>query len=105
MNAPVEYSVAKTALNAYIKLMAMKYGEVGVRFNAVSPGNVIFENSTWEKKIKLDPIAVENYINQNVPLKDFINPEEVAAAVSFLSSLDSKSTTGTILTIDGGQSL
>ena len=52
--APVEYSVAKAALNMYIKSIALKHGDSGIRFNAVSPGNVMFEGSTWHNKLKKD---------------------------------------------------
>ena len=103
--APIEYSVAKAALNMYIKSMAFKHGEIGIRFNAVSPGNVMFEGSTWHNKIKNSEESVKNFINDNVPMGVFINPEVIADAVLFLASDRSKFTTGVVLSIDGGQSL
>jgi NAD(P)-dependent dehydrogenase (short-subunit alcohol dehydrogenase family) len=104
-DAPIEYSVAKAALNMYVKSMAFKHGEIGIRFNAVSPGNVMFEGSTWYNKVKKNEESVKNFINTNVPMSVFINPEVVADAVLFLSSDRSKFTTGVVLSIDGGQSL
>lgn len=104
-DAPIEYSVAKAALNMYVKSMAFKYGEIGIRFNAVSPGNVMFEGSTWHNKIKNSEESVKNFINDNVPMGVFINPEVIADAVLFLASDRSKFTTGAVLSIDGGQSL
>ena len=101
--APVEYSVAKAALNMYIKSMALKYGSSGIRFNAVSPGNVMFEGSTWHNKLKKDEEIVTQYISENVPMGEFIKPESIAEAVVFLASDSSKSTTGVVLNIDGGQ--
>lgn len=103
--APVEYSAAKTALNTYIKSLASEYGKNGVRFNIVAPGNVLFEGSSWHRKIKNDSRETEKYISKNVPLGGFIEPQEVAAAVAFLASQESKSTTGAVLVIDRGQSL
>ena len=104
-DAPIEYSVAKAALNMYVKSMAIKHGEIGIRFNAVSPGNVMFEGSTWHNKIKNSEESVKNFINDNVPMGVFINPEVIADAVLFLASDRSKFTTGVVLSIDGGQSL
>ena len=104
-DAPIEYSVAKAALNMYVKSMAFKYGEIGIRFNAVSPGNVMFEGSTWHNKIKNNEESVKNFINDNVPMGVFINPEVIADAVLFLASDRSKFTTGAVLSIYGGQSL
>lgn len=103
--APIEYSVAKAALNMYIKSMAFKHANIGIRFNAVSPGNVIFEGSTWYHKIKNNEELVTKYISENVPMGVFIEPEAIADAVLFLASGSSKFTTGVELNIDGGQSL
>ena len=101
--APVEYSVSKAALNKYIKSMAYKHANSGIRFNAVSPGNVMFEGSTWHSKIKDNGELVTKFISENVPMGVFIEPEAIADAVLFLAS--SKFITGTVLNIDGGQSL
>jgi NAD(P)-dependent dehydrogenase (short-subunit alcohol dehydrogenase family) len=103
--APVEYSVAKAALNMYIKSIALKHGGDGIRFNAVSPGNVMFEGSTWHTKFKKNEKQVTKYISENVPMGEFIKPEAIAEAVIFLASDGSKSTTGVVLNIDGGQIL
>jgi 3-oxoacyl-[acyl-carrier protein] reductase len=104
-SAPVEYSVAKASLNSYIKSLAYKYSGDRIRFNAVAPGNVLFKGSTWEKKLFDDELLTKEYIEKNVPLNDFVSMQEVANAVHFLASPMSSNTTGTILTIDGGQSL
>ena len=103
--APVEYSVSKAALNMFIKSMALKYGENGVRFNAISPGNVMFNGSTWHTKLKNNEAEVNKFIIDNVPMGVFIEPEDVAEAVLFLASNKSRFTTGAIINVDGGQSL
>ena len=103
--APIEYSVSKAALNMYIKSMAFKYGENGVRFNAVSPGNVMFDGSTWHNKIKKNKEHVNKFISENIPMGVFIEPEAIAEAVLFLASENSKFTTGVVSVIDGGQIL
>ena len=105
MGAPMEYSVAKAALNMYVKSMAFRYGESGVRFNAVSPGNVMFEGSTWHHKIKKNESLINKFIKEKVPMGTFIEPEAVAEAILFLANDESKFTTGVLLNIDGGQSL
>ncbi len=103
--APVEYSVAKAALNMYIKSMAFKHGDCGIRFNVVSPGNVMFEGSTWHNKLKKNEKQVTKYISENVPMGAFIKPESIAEATLFLASDISNSTTGVVLNVDGGQVL
>ena len=103
--APVEYSVSKAALNMFIKSMALKYGENGVRFYAISPGNVMFNGSTWHTKLKNNEAEVNKFIIDNVPMGVFIEPEDVAEAALFLASNKSRFTTGAIINVDGGQSL
>ena len=103
--APVEYSTAKAALNQYIKVMAKKYAEKEIRFNSVSPGNVIFDGSQWEEKLKSDEKNTNDYIKQNVPMGKFIEPQDVAEMVYYLSSNNSRFITGQNFVIDGGQSL
>jgi 3-oxoacyl-[acyl-carrier protein] reductase len=105
INAPIEYTTSKAALEMFIKSMAFRYAKKGVRFNVVSPGNVFFEGSVWDQKMKTDVEAVTSYINQNVPMGKFIEPQEIARAVSFLAGTAGSSITGVVLPIDGGQSL
>ncbi len=103
--APVEYSASKAALNMYIKSMALKYGSNGIRFNAVSPGNVMFNGSTWHTKMNTNEAEVNEFLINNVPMNVFIEPNDVAEAVLFLASDKSRFTTGVIINVDGGQSL
>lgn len=101
--APVTYSVAKAALNAYIRGISIPLAEHGIRINGVAPGNILFENSVWDKKIKKDPLAVEKILNEKVPLQKLGSREDVANFVLWLSSPISNFVTGSIHVTDGGQ--
>ena len=103
--APVEYSTAKAALNQYIKVMAKKYAKSEIRFNSLSPGNVIFDGSQWAEKLKLDEKNTMNYIREKVPMGKFIEPQDIAEMAYYLSSIKSRFITGQNFVIDGGQSL
>ena len=105
INAPIGYASSKAALQMYIKSMAVKHGRDGLRFNVVSPGNVYFKGSVWDKKLQEDRLAIEKYINDMVPLRSFVSVDDIAEAVSFLVSAKAKNITGTILRVDGGQSI
>jgi len=105
INAPIGYITAKAGLEMFMKTMAVRYGKKGLRFNVVSPGNVLFEGSVWDQKLKADKVGVNSYLEQQVPLAKFITPQEIAGAVSFLASSSAQSITGVVLPIDGGQSL
>lgn len=101
--APVSYSVAKAALNSYVKNISKVLAKSGIIINAIAPGNVLFKGSVWEKKIKNNPLAVKNMIQDNVPLSRFLLPSEIANFILWLSSDYSSFSTGNIFRIDGGQ--
>lgn len=105
IEAPIGYSTAKAGLNMFMKTMAARYGKQGVRFNVIAPGNVYFQGSVWDYKLTKNRLDVEAFLNQKVPLGRFIEPQEIASAVSFLAGTNARSITGVVLPIDGGQSL
>lgn len=102
-DVPIAYTAAKTALNMTVKGLSRPLGRLGVRINAVSPGNIIFPQGTWEKKQEQNPSAVAKMLQAEVPLARFGTPELIANAVAFLASSRSNFTTGANWVIDGGQ--
>tara|TARA_B100001540_G_C15797195_1_gene638201 strand:+ start:1014 stop:1769 length:756 start_codon:yes stop_codon:yes gene_type:complete len=102
-DAPIPYSIAKSALNSYVKNISKPFANFGIRINAVAPGNILFKGSIWEKKLENNKNMVLDMISKKVPMNRFGIPDEIASAVVFLSSSLSSFTTGNILVIDGGQ--
>lgn len=102
--APVDYSTAKSAIIAFAKNVARKVAK-SVRVNVIAPGNVNFAGSSWEEKIAKDPQRVRALINDSVPMQRFGQPEEIADAALFLSSARASFITGTVLVVDGGQTV
>lgn len=101
--APITYSVAKSALNSYVKMNSKILGQRGVRINAIAPGNIIFKGSDWEKKLRKNKKKIMNNINSNVALNKFGNPKSIADICLFLASEKSHFVTGSIWVADGGQ--
>ncbi|PSK92937.1 NAD(P)-dependent dehydrogenase (short-subunit alcohol dehydrogenase family) [Murinocardiopsis flavida] len=85
------YAAAKGGVEALTRQLALEYGPRGIRVNAVAPGLIGGGDL---------PNAHEGY-----PLGRTGTPEEVAAAVVFLSSAAASFITGTVLPIDGGLSI
>ena len=102
--APTDYSTAKTAVIALAKNMARKLAKE-VRVNVLAPGNVLFPGGSWDEKIKDDPSEVEKIIESTVPMNRFGMPEEIADAAVFLCSERAGFITGSILVVDGGQTV
>ena len=76
-----------------------------VRVNVIAPGNIFFDGGSWDEKNKEDSNKVKQIIKQTVPMNRFGTPEEVANAAVFLCSERSSFITGSVLTIDGGQTV
>jgi 3-oxoacyl-[acyl-carrier protein] reductase len=102
-DAPIPYSIAKSALNSYVKNISKPFAKSGIRINAIAPGNILFKGSVWEKKLAKNKKRVLDMISTKVAMNRFGNPDEISNAVTFLASPLSSFTTGNILVIDGGQ--
>jgi len=95
-------SASKAALRSLVRVAAGELISNGIRVNAVSPGAIA--TPLWGKiGLPEDALkaAAEEITNQ-IPMKRFGTPEEVAKVVLFLSSDDSAYITGNELTVDGG---
>ena len=102
--APVAYSTAKAAVVAFSKNLARKVAGK-VRVNVLAPGNVNFPESSWQEKIEKNPHRVDELIKSTVPMKRFGTPDEIADAAVFLCSARASFITGTVLVVDGGQTV
>jgi hypothetical protein len=84
------------------KCLAMEWGPMGVRVNAVSPGPI----EETEGMSRLAPTeAARTKVREGIPLRRFGTKDEVADAVLFLCSERSRFITGAIIDCDGGISL
>ena len=103
--APITYSTAKAALNFYIKSLSHYLSFLGVKINVISPGNILFSGSVWEKKMKKNKSKTKSLIKQNVPLNKFGSTEDITELVSYLVSNKSRFITGSNFVVDGGQTI
>jgi 3-oxoacyl-[acyl-carrier protein] reductase len=104
IGAPVDYSTAKTAVIAFAKNLARKVA-LEVRVNVIAPGNVHFPGSSWEEKIETDSKNIEQMLQDKVPMKRFGTPQEIADAATFLCSARASFITGSVMVVDGGQTV
>jgi NAD(P)-dependent dehydrogenase (short-subunit alcohol dehydrogenase family) len=88
------YATSKAALMALTREMAHDFGPIGVRVNAISPGEI-------DTSI-LSP-GTEKIVEEQIPMRRLGTPEEVAKAIYFLCSDQSSYVNGAELHINGGQ--
>lgn len=91
--AGAAYSTSKAALSALTREMAHDFGPMGVRVNAIAPGEV-------ETSI-LSPGT--DKIVEGLPLRRLGQPSEVADVIWFLCSDASSYVTGTEVQVNAGQ--
>jgi NAD(P)-dependent dehydrogenase (short-subunit alcohol dehydrogenase family) len=92
--AGAAYATSKAALAALTREMASDFGPLGVRVNAISPGEI--------DTAILSP-GTEKIVKEQIPMRRLGEPEEVAKAIYFLCSDQSSYVSGTELHINGGQ--
>lgn len=92
------YNVSKGALLQFSRSIAMEYGPLGIRSNAVCPGLVKTEMT--EELMKDDALMAE--WSKDYPIGRFGLPEDIASACLYLASDESSFVTGVALPVDGG---
>lgn len=91
-------AAAKAALEALVKSLALELAPDGVTVNAVVPG---FIRKDPGAHVAMDPARVARQM-ESVPLGRQGLPDEVAAAIAFLASVDAGYITGQALHVNGG---
>lgn len=92
----VNYSAAKAGIIGITKSTAKELAARNINVNAVAPGFIRTDMTD-----KLPESVVENAI-QEIPLKRFGLPEDIANMVVFLASEKSDYITGQVFKVDGG---
>ncbi|OAV04381.1 3-oxoacyl-ACP reductase FabG [Moraxella catarrhalis] len=90
------YAATKAGVEGFSRALAREIGSRGVTVNCVAPGFV--ETDMTEA---LDERLVNSMLDA-VPIGRMAQPEEIAAAISFLASDDASYITGAVLAVNGG---
>jgi 2-keto-3-deoxy-L-fuconate dehydrogenase len=98
----VLYSASKGAVAALTLAMAADHVKEGIRVNAVVPGTA---DTPWIGRLldaAEDPAATAAALRARQPMGRLVSAKEVANAIVYLASPLSSSTTGSLLSVDGG---
>lgn len=93
------YEAGKSAVIGITKQMAIDFGPLGIRVNAVCPGHIVTERQqeNWDN----NPSGLR-YFQDQYPVRRVGTPDDIANAVAFLCSDDASFITGHALVVDGG---
>lgn len=96
----VAYCASKGAIISMTQVMALEWGEYGIRVNCVAPTVVLTElgKKAWDGE-------VGEAFKAEMPSKRFAEVDEIAGAIAFLCSNAAGMITGHNLLIDGGYTI
>ncbi|MBR1216537.1 glucose 1-dehydrogenase [Bradyrhizobium sp. U87765 SZCCT0131] len=94
------YAASKGAVDTLVKHFAAALGPKGIRVNAVAPGVIETDMSSFAKTEQ-----GRAFILGMQALKRIGQPEDVAPVAAFLASDDARWITGTTIAVDGGSKL
>ncbi len=94
----VDYAASKGAIDTLTVGLALEVAREGIRVNGVRPGFIY----TGMHESGGEPNRVDR-LKETLPIKRGGQPEEVAAAISWLVSSESSYTTGSFIEVSGGR--
>src|SRR2546428_1836551 len=95
------YNASKGAVVIFTKNLAIDYGRVGIRANAICPGFI--ETPMLEGVFGMPGLeSVREVVREEHKLRRLGRPEEIAAVAAFLVSADASFVTRPAIAVDGG---
>lgn len=98
----IAYSSSKGAIESMTRAMAVELAQFGIRVNCIAPGFIKTKMSS--KALDNDPER-KNKVLGRTPMGFLGEPEDIADAAYFFATAESKYVTGTVLAVDGGNSI
>lgn len=100
-------SIARSAVQSYLKLLAVSVGPYGITVNHVQPGKIDTDrlraaDAAAAERLGTDVPSVRAAVLQTIPLGRYGRPADVGELVSFLASEQAAYLTGAGIPCDGG---
>ena len=95
------YTAAKHALVGLTRQLAQEFGPAGITVNAVAPGFVLSNEATRRQWAAYGEDGQRRLV-ERIHTRRLGTPEDIAAAVAFLTGDEASWITGQVLSVDGG---
>ena len=93
------YAASKAGIIGLTKTVARELASRGISVNAVAPGFIRTDMTDMLSE------NVRETVKEQIPMKRFGNPEDVAEMIAFLASERADYITGQVIHIDGGMAM
>jgi NAD(P)-dependent dehydrogenase (short-subunit alcohol dehydrogenase family) len=98
----IAYTASKSAIEGMTRAMAVELSPKGIRVNCIAPGFIATDMST--KALNGDQERMQKVLSRT-PMGGLGEPSDIAESALFLASDAAKYITGTVLPVDGGNSV
>ena len=92
------YCASKGGVKMLTRDLSIELAPLGITINSIAPGAI---ETPINKALLHDPVKMKSVID-NIPLRRFGKPDDVAAFASFLASDEASYATGATFFVDGG---
>ena len=98
----IAYTASKGAIEAMTRAMAVELAEFNIRVNCIAPG---FIKTKMSAKALDNDTERKNKVLSRTPMGKLGEPSDIGDAVFYYATNESKYVTGTVLPVDGGNSI
>ena len=98
----IAYTASKSAIEGITRAMAVELSPAGLRVNCIAPGFIATNMSATA--LNSDPQRKAKVLSRT-PMGKLGDPEDIANMAYFLASVESSFMTGTVIPVDGGNSI
>ncbi len=102
-SAPVAYSSAKAALNAYVSSLSRRVIKDKIVVSSVCPGPIDLPHRFMSISQKKNNQFWKNYKKNHLPINRLAKPDEIISVIYFLTSKVASYCSGAIWNVDGSE--